>query len=142
MFHIRKLTKQISFLTTHECCSVFSLDNHDISWLIINLVFVFIMLLNEPRKFASHSSSRKNTQFCRPLQSVVFLFDFRNKHQKRSMRKLTVHLAKLLPPQLVIQSLGTKTAFDVPGSFPQLVWSVTKLLSSGQQGGGLTIKNS
>ena len=65
MFHIRKLTKQrtLSFLAIQECCSVFSLDNHDINWLIINLVFVFIMLLNEPRLFTFHSLSRKNTTF-------------------------------------------------------------------------------
>ena len=95
----------------------FFLDNPSCSYLlIISLVFVFIMVLNEPRKFTFHSSSRKKTQFCRSLQSVVFLFDIRNKHRKRCMRKLTVHFAKLLLPQLVIQSLGTKTTFDVPGS--------------------------
>ena len=29
---------------------------------MINLVFVFMMLLNEPQKFTFHSSSRKNTK--------------------------------------------------------------------------------
>ena len=41
--------------------------HHAVIWLIISLVFVFIMVLNEPRKFTFHSSSRKKTQICRSL---------------------------------------------------------------------------
>ena len=42
--------------------------HHAVIWLIISLVFVFgIMVLNEPRKFTFHSSSRKKTQFYRSL---------------------------------------------------------------------------
>ena len=35
---------------------------YPINWFMINLVFVLMMLLNEPRKFTFHSSSRKNTK--------------------------------------------------------------------------------
>ena len=48
--------------------SFFFLDNPSCSYLVnISLVFVFIMVLNEPRKFTFHSSSRRMTQFCRSL---------------------------------------------------------------------------
>lgn len=69
--------------------------------------------------------------FFRVLSSF---FSIRNKHQKRSMRKLTVYLAKLLLQQVVIQKLGTKTAFVVPGSnkFKYQNWC-------GQPGGGLIV---
>ena len=54
------------------------------------------------------------------------------------MRKLTVRLFKLLPPQVVTQQLGTETVFGVPGSNK----FNTEVVKCGQPGGGLIVKNS
>ena len=73
---------------------------HAISGLIKTLVFVFIILLTEPRKFTLHPSSRKNTKILQTSKYFLPFFGIRGKDQKISLRKLMVDFAKLLKSQV------------------------------------------
>ena len=114
--------KNIEVPTFHECCPFFRRTiYHAINFHIINLFFVFILLLTERQKFTFHSSSRKNTKLYKPLQNVFFFFCIRTKYRKKFLTKL--HFSRFLQLVVVTQCLHTKTTFL--GSSQSLTVSVT-----------------